>query len=48
MNKSIVGIGAIVAGSALVYRNYKKYYEKYNMDSYFQFNKMEPGEELPF
>lgn len=31
MNKSIVGIGAIVAGSALVYRNYKKYYEKYNI-----------------
>ena len=26
----------------------KKYYKKYNMDSYFQFNKMEPGEELPF
>ena len=26
----------------------KKYYKKYNIDSYFQFNKMEPGEELPF
>ena len=31
MKKSIVGIGAIAVGSALVYWNYKKYYKKYNI-----------------
>ena len=26
----------------------KEYYKKHNPTSYFPFNKMEPGEELPF